>query len=59
MNVIGGCMGKKVENSSSYGFECPDCRFQMRVCRTKGLGDIVIRIRVCDRCGKKMVTNEK
>ena len=52
-------MGKKVENSSSYGFECPDCRFQMRVCRTKGLGDIVIRIRVCDRCGKKMVTNEK
>jgi hypothetical protein len=41
------------------GILCPDCRFKMRVYRTKSLTGTVSRERICDRCGHREDTEER
>jgi hypothetical protein len=49
---------EKKEEAPS-GILCPECRFTMRVYRTKSLTGTVSRERICDRCGHREDTEEK
>jgi len=49
---------EKKEEAPS-GILCPECRFPMRVYRTKSLTGTVSRERICDRCGHREDTEEK
>lgn len=40
------------------GFACPQCRYPMRVYRTRPLTGSVYRERICDRCRYKLPTEE-
>lgn len=48
---------KKEEAPS--GILCPECRFPMRVYRTKSLTGTISRERICDRCKHREPTEEK
>ncbi|HOC94294.1 MAG TPA: hypothetical protein PKH33_18230 [bacterium] len=41
------------------GILCPECRFPMRVYRTKSLTGTISRERICDRCKHREPTEEK
>ncbi len=47
------------EDIPDKGIFCPECKYIMRVCYTRPLGDRVRRVRICDRCGHRRPTEEK
>lgn len=49
---------EKKEEAPS-GILCPECRFPMRVYRTKSLTGTISRERICDRCKHREPTEEK
>ncbi len=49
---------EKKEEAPS-GILCPECRFPMRVYRTKSLTGTISRERICDRCNHREPTEEK
>ena len=49
----------EVKQELKSGFMCPDCNFKLRVYYTKSLTNGTLRQRICDRCGRKVDTEEQ